>query len=93
MNSLEFIDREIECLQDMISMDLALVEDEFDLQEIGIKQKRLKELQQIKAELEAWYLVKPSIHHIKGQRCFVIHNIYKNEQYDFIMKGLKNNRN
>lgn len=54
--------------------------------------EELTHLQQIKAELEAWYVVKPSIHHIKEQRCFVIHNIYQNEQYNFIMKGLKSTR-
>ena len=51
--------------------------------------KILQSFEQIKSELEAWEVVKPSIHHIKEQRCFVIHNIYKNEHYDFIMKGLK----
>ena len=42
----------------MINMDLALVEDEFDLQEIAEKQKCLKMYQQIKTELEAWEVVK-----------------------------------
>lgn len=58
MNSLEFIEKEIEFLKDMINMDLALVEDDFDLQEIRKKQNRLRHLQQIKAELEAWEVVK-----------------------------------
>lgn len=58
MNSLEFINQEIKFLEDMINMDLALIEDEEDLKEIAKKQERLKNLQQIKAELEAWEVVK-----------------------------------
>lgn len=61
MNSLEFINSEIKFLEDMINMDLALVEDEFDLQEISKKQEKLQTLQQIKTELEAWEVVKKDI--------------------------------
>lgn len=62
MNSLEFIEKEIKFLEDMINMDLALIEDEEDLKEIAKKQERLKHLQQIKTELEAWEVVKHSIY-------------------------------
>lgn len=61
MNSLEFIKKEIEFLKDMIDMDLALVEDEFDLQEIANKQKCLDMYCQIKDILEAWEAMKEEI--------------------------------
>lgn len=57
MNSLDFINQEIEFLEDMISMDVSLVEDDFDLQEIYKKQQRLRHLKQIKAKLEIMELI------------------------------------
>ena len=71
MTSLEFIEKEIEFLEDMINMDLALVEDEFDLQEIANKQKRLEMYQQIKAEIEAWYVVKPHLRFEEHSRTWI----------------------
>ena len=58
MNSLEWINKSIEFLEDMIFMDLALLEDEEDLKDIAEKQKELNILQQIKAELEEYQKLK-----------------------------------
>lgn len=63
MNSLEFINQEIKFLEDMINMDLALMEDEEDLEDIAKKQQHLSYLQQIKTELEAWEVVKKHLEH------------------------------
>lgn len=52
MNSLEFIEKEIKFLKDMINMDFALMEDGEDLEDIAKKQQHLSYLQQIKTELE-----------------------------------------
>lgn len=93
MSSLEFINQEIEFLEDMISMDLSLVEDDFDLQEIHKKQQRLRNLKQIKAELEAWYVLKPSINlrnnkELKNWVYLSSYN-YSDEKYNKIKKALE----
>lgn len=85
MNSLKFIDEEIKQLEER-------KENAFKNEYYSIYREcyhKIIALQKIKAELEAWYVVKPSVHHIKEQRCFVIHNLFRNEQYNCIMKGLK----
>lgn len=58
MNSLEFIEKEIKFLKDMINMDFALMEDEEDLEDIAKKQQHLSYLQQIKTELEEYKKLK-----------------------------------
>lgn len=99
MNSLNFIDQAITQMKLLLEhtktmLKLPKYEISEDLKKHYEQDKKnieeqILHLQQIKSELEAWEVVKPSIHHIKEQRCFVIHNLYQNEQYDFIMKGLK----
>ena len=78
MNSLDFINKEIEFLEDMISMDLSLVEDDFDLQEIYKKQQRLRLLQQIKTELEAWEVCKSD-----NSILYVLQTLAKGESIDW----------
>ena len=56
--TIEFIEEEIKLLEDMINMDLALVEDDFDLQQIRKKRNKLQTLRQIECELEAWEICK-----------------------------------
>ena len=50
---------------------------------------KINSIDQLVNILEAWEVVKPSIHHIKEQQCFVIHNMFQKNQYNAIKKGLK----
>lgn len=49
----------------------------------------LQTLEQIKCELEAWEVVKPSIKEIKEQQCIVIHNVFRDIYYKTIKKALE----
>ena len=93
MNSLEIINKRIKFLEDMIFMDLALIEDEDDLEGIAEKQKELNILQQIKEELEAWYVIQPNIRFEEHSRAWIyLDKIYQDEpSYSIIEKKLLNN--
>jgi hypothetical protein len=64
MNSLNFINKEIKATQRSYSafdLDYMLFGRESDKKESERLLKKLKHLQQIKAELEAWYVVKEEL--------------------------------
>lgn len=96
MNSLEFIEKEIKFLEDMISMDMALIEDEYDLEEIAKKQQHLSHLRQIKAELEAWEAIKKHIEYFPEdywngipKEVIALTSPFSREDYPIIKKALE----
>ena len=58
MTSLEFIEEQIEELKELLVVDVVLLSNKYDIDEIENKKERLKILEQIKTELEAWEVVK-----------------------------------
>lgn len=98
MTSLEFIENKIKCKEKQSIYWSTRIEKEKDssLKEfvtsrVKIYQEELQTLRQIKAELEAWEIVKLRIHHVKEQECFVIQTIISNNQYETIKKALEVN--
>lgn len=97
MTNLEFIEKEIERYKIIIYGVKTMLkephrtEDTITFLKNDLKEyeEKINHLQSIKNELEAWETVKPSIHHIKEQQCFVIHNMFQKNQYNAIKKGLK----
>lgn len=87
MNSLEIINKRIKFLEDMIFMDLALIEDEDDLEGIAEKQKELNILQQIRTELEAWESVKSYLVDLGNVYVLAICN--KDKEYLTLKKALE----
>lgn len=96
MTNLEFIENKIKCKENQSIYWSTRIKKEKDpsLKEfvtsiVKIYQEELQTLQQIKAELEAWEVIKPRIHHVKEQECFVIQTIISNKQYETIKKALE----
>ena len=78
MNSLEFIDKEIESLKAMLELDDVLCE--LSDNDYKFCNDRLKTLHQIKSELEVWYVVKPCIRFEEHSRAWIyLNKIYKDE--------------
>ena len=86
MTNLDFVKDRIRSYETML---LTAIDTKCSKKQIRYYEERLNIFQQIKAELEAWEVVKPSIHHIKEQQCFVIYNMFQKNQYNAIKKGLK----
>lgn len=91
MNSLEFIDKEIESLKAMLELDDVLCE--LSDNDYKFCNDRLKTLHQIKSELEVWYVVKPCIRFEEHSRAWIyLNKIYKDEpSYSVIEKNLLKN--
>ena len=84
MNSLEFIEKEIEAAIKDIEWEKTLLEKEFDLIKCGHLReiickltKKLQTLQQIKSELEAWYSIKQGIKLCEGK-------VYEDSYYEYL---------
>lgn len=70
MNSLEFIEKEIKTTKKSYSafdLDYMLFGRESDKKESERLLKKLKHLQQIKTELEAWYILKFDLEHTENE--------------------------
>lgn len=86
MNSLEFVDDRIRSYETML---LTAIDTKCSEEQIKYYEEKLNIFRQIKAELEAWEVVKPSINEIKGQCCVVIHNVFRDKYYQIIKKALE----
>lgn len=102
MNSLEFIEKEIEQIEREIKYKKLYIENnpndkplklELISIMIGSLEKKLTHLQQIKCELEAWFVVKSFIRFEEHSRAWIyLNKIYKDEpSYSVIEKNLQKN--
>lgn len=82
MTSLEFIEKEIKELEFQINYIKSNMKKYIDFRtegqlEVDMKQLKLKYLQQIKSELEAWYSIKQGIKLCEGK-------VYEDSYYEYL---------
>lgn len=96
MNSLNFINKEIKAIQRSYSafdLDYMLFGRESDKKEYERLLKKLKHLQQVKVELEAWEVVKNKIYYDSSKEYIDLSLIYlgcpNDKNYQKLKKALK----
>ena len=91
MNSLKIINEEIEKLKTILELDDVLCE--LSDNDHKFYNDKLQTLQQIKNELEAWYVIQPNIRFEEHSRAWIyLNKIYKDEpSYSVIEKILLKN--
>lgn len=93
MNSLNFINKEIKATQKSYSafdLDYMLFGKESDKKESERLLKKLKHLQQVKAELEAWEVVKKNMGQNENENGYEMNIIfYFDEDYQTLKKALE----
>ena len=89
MNSLEFINKEIEELKDKLKYFTSEPHTHFVSNYITYCEEKLEMFQQIKTELEVWEVIKTFLTNIGNEYVLSIDSYYNKQEYERLKKALE----